>query len=147
WAPLAFGGTSLKVESFAVKTTKLSSCAGSARLNAKTSSATNRNFLMGISLHLNLGRILERFGVEVNLIGIPDLALTGARSYDMGSFVSNQDSVTLKGGPLTQASTSKCRCHEGILRTWVQRCRSTYGIFLRSVLRGGTLLPRKERHF
>ena len=61
---------------------------------------------MGISLHLNLGRILERFGVEVNLIGIPDVALTGARSYDMGSFVSNQDSVTLKGGPLTQASTS-----------------------------------------
>src|SRR5215472_4355798 len=33
--------------------------------------------------------------------------------------------------------------YEGILRTWVQRCRSTYGIFLRSVLRGGTLLPRK----
>jgi len=49
-APLAFGGTSLKVERFALKTTPWSSSAANAKLKAETSSATKKRFFMGISL-------------------------------------------------------------------------------------------------
>jgi len=52
FAPLAFGGTSLKVERFALKTTPWSASAVSARLNAGTSSAANRNLFMSISFPL-----------------------------------------------------------------------------------------------
>jgi hypothetical protein len=48
---------------------------------------------MCISLLLNFGRILERFGAEVNLVGIPDLALIFEERYAKASLVSNQDSV------------------------------------------------------
>src|SRR5215475_3713250 len=77
-APLAFGGTSLKVERFAEKTTPSSLSADNARLNAGTSSATNRNFFMCMgSPFLRLrknSRKVVRGGRYI--VGIPDLDIT-----------------------------------------------------------------------
>jgi hypothetical protein len=71
---VATGGTSLRPRSRAWNALTASSFAARARQNAGTRRATKRNFFMSISL-LNFGRILERFAAEVNLVGIPDLAL------------------------------------------------------------------------